>query len=181
MALIFGRTSTGLLVPVLVDASGYLYINTLSTITTLPAISLAANQNIQARNHGYIATVWQKDPMQDGYSDIHAQRVSNLNAGVGTNILNSTTVPSGEFWRIEAISAFNNDNNPTAISIGYSPDGSNSVVLTRVATPGAGIAVCWSGIIHLKPTGYIQAVFTGCIAGDDLYLDLSGVRVDIDL
>src|SRR5512139_2034280 len=89
MPLVFGRTASGLMVPVLVSATGELVVD------SLPAGS-ALIGDVQARNLGWVSATWQKDPMRFGYSGQVVEAVVDNNLDAGDNTVLSTSVPAGE-------------------------------------------------------------------------------------
>lgn len=195
MAIVLGVTSTGLLVAIRVDANGKVSIGELpalpvgtnvigdignvGSVTTLPAISLASNQNVQARGYGWIGGAWQKNPILDGYSGDKTQTVSNLDAAAGSNLLEGDAVPAGEYWRVQSVQA--RDVNSICTNIDLTPlVNSIGLVLHQQASPGAATWVIWTGEIILSEGDKVRADFSGVTLHDDLYLTYHAVRVDID-
>ena len=179
MPLIFGKTSGGVLVPVLVDSDGDISVN--AVVSALPALATGTNVigKIQANSYGLVGGAFQKDPIRLGYSDVKTEQVVDLTASAGTNTLFGSTVPAGEIWVLEAVCAYDLDNAIDRITIwGY--DGGISFVLEDQATVGAGQRVFWTGALTLSEDGKVFTTLTGVTLNDDIYLKFHGRRIDID-
>jgi len=148
-------------------------------ITGLVTVTQTTPSNLTTANHGWINAAWQKQPIMPGYSAIKSEQVVNLNATIGTNTVDSGTVPAGEIWTVNNISVFDNTNNNTSI-YGYAVIGGVGVQIIYKAAPLAGIATLFTGTLILSPGDKLSVVFFGCTAGDDLYLTYCGFMTDID-
>jgi len=113
-----------------------------------------------------------------GYNAPYAERVSNLNAGAGANFLLGTIVPTGEVWVACSLTAYDANNNPTAITLGLF-DNVGSYDLTRRAGPGVNVTIEWNGLAVASAGGKFYAYITGCVAGDDIYLDIVGYKMKL--
>ena len=157
MPLIFGVTSGGVLVPVLVESDGSLPI----------------------AQKGWIGAAWRKNPLLLGYSGDKSEEISDLSASAGTNILTSTSVPAGELWVVEVISGRNKNSAPSQALLQVVVN-SVVVILADKETIAANEYITWSGTITLSQGDTIRAVFFGCTLNDDIYLNYHARRVDID-
>jgi len=157
MPLIFGETASGILVPLLLESDG-----------SLPAIS-----------KGWIGAAWQKNPLLLGYSGDKSELKQIADASAGTNTLSSGTVPAGETWVVEAISARDLDNAITSMLRNINVNG---VVVTLVEqiTVAAAARVFWSGAVTLSYGDYVRAAFYGCTLNDNLEMAYHARRIDID-
>lgn len=61
----------------------------------------AADLNVA--NHGWDGSTWHKQPMGWGYSERHAQYITGAAVGAGDAQADTTAVPAGYVWVIEAI------------------------------------------------------------------------------
>jgi hypothetical protein len=132
-------------------------------------------------NAGYFydGTLWHKIPPPRGVSTSFNLSYSNLNAVAGTNTLDTGSPGSGNVREVEAIDIYNNTNNGTFWGIRIMR-GSVGVYLVQSFTPTAGRSLLWSGRVTLTGAEYIQAIWAGCTAGDDLYMTYHGVDFRID-
>jgi len=113
-----------------------------------------------------------------GYNDRYLEEKSNLNATAGTNVLLSTVVPAGEVWVANSLVGVNATTNPTAIRLGIY-DGATYYTLFEKLTPGSNARVSLNVPMYLKAGDYLFAYFSGCVAGDDLYLDANGYKMKV--
>jgi len=113
-----------------------------------------------------------------GYNAGYAERVSNLNAANGGNILSSTIVPTGEVWVACSLVAFNDSRNPTTIFLGLD-DRTTWYNLTRKAGAGVGLSTEWSGMAVAPAGSRFYAYITGCVAGDHIYLEIVGYKMKL--
>ncbi|MBU2060149.1 MAG: hypothetical protein KKB38_20760, partial [Gammaproteobacteria bacterium] len=142
------------------------------------AVASAIASDVQM--HGYYDGSWQKNPPAWGFSSGWMERQSNLACAAGFNALNSDTVGSGYVYRLHATRAVNTVSAITKISLQVT-DGTTYVPITFVNTPALGEWLLWQGDIVVPPGGYVRAEFVGCKAGDDIYLDLWGYKMSLDL
>jgi hypothetical protein len=142
-------------------------------------VNLAADQNVQARNYGFLGAAWQKQPLIWSYSSRLSERVSNTSAAAGQNTLNSSAIAAGYVAKIEAVEAFNDTTNPTLIRLAVI-GGGNTQVLARVATPGISVPLLLAQTITLAAGDVMRAIFDGCALNDDIYLDIWGYQMKIN-
>lgn len=113
-----------------------------------------------------------------GYHDRYAERVSDLNAAAGTNILQGTAVPAGEVWVIQSIRGVNVNSIPTLVELRV--QSATIMAVLEIATPAAANeSVLWSGAIFIKEADRTSARFEGCVLNDDLYLDIWGYKMKV--
>jgi hypothetical protein len=158
---------SGVWQPVTVDINGYLNVR-------LPYI-----EEIQANSYGWVANNWQKQPMVLGFSDTKSEVVSQLGVPAGNNTLIGSVVPDGEYWNIVAIAAQNtvSKNSQTLV---YVRIGGVDIYLVIVSPSVANQIIIFLGQLLLGPGDTIKTLFTGCVAGDNLYLRYGGMRIDVD-
>lgn len=161
--------STGNVYPVTIDAGGHLQVDMLTSPT------------VNVNNYGWINGAWHKNPLLDGYSRGYSERIINTNAVAGMNTLNSSVVPAGKYWRVQAVEAFNNTSAPTFVTIAATVN-TIPISLLHVATPGLSVSVSWNkGEIGLFPGDTITCYYGGCVIGDNLYLVIHAIEVDTNL
>ncbi len=171
MPLIIGVTAGGVLIPVRVDDDG--------VVSVAPVAGTNEIGKIQARDYGWIGAAWQKNPLLLGYSGDKSQQVFNASATAGTNVLTSSAVPAGEIWIVEAVSARNLNTAPSKLILRATIN-SVIVALEDRQVIVAGEYATWSGAITLSQNDVITASIVGCTLNDDIYLQFSARRIDID-
>jgi len=102
----------------------------------------------------------------------------NQNCSAGLNNLALGPPPDGEAWVIQRIGAININTNPAAIQIstGYS---GNMLPLITSLSPGVGAWVLFGQELHLGEDSIVSADFSGCNAGDDIYLRMTGYIMEL--
>lgn len=128
--------------------------------------------------YGWIGGAWQKQPLLLGYSGDKTQNAT-ASASTGTNTLNGDSVPAGEIWIVQAISANEATNAPSSLEL--------QVVVNGIAIPlftetvfAAGKFSNWSGEVVLSEGDNVRAVYGGSTSGNALSLRYHAVRIDID-
>lgn len=142
-------------------------------------VNLAADQNVQARNYGFLGAAWQKLQLLWGYTDRWAERVSTTAAVAGQNELLSAAVPAGYVYVVQAVSLVNLNNAVTSAVISITT-GSAYPVLTEAAPVAAGIFTKWTGAATLAAGDKVYSRLQGCTLDDDLYLDILGYKMKIN-
>lgn len=155
-------------------------VNLESSDITLNVSEQSPLSDIESQGYGYDGATWRKNALLWGYSDRYAERVSNLNADAGGNILASTVVPAGEVWVIEVISAQDATNNPTSVILQVT-DGSAYPEMARNNSPTSGNNTNWYGRVTLKESDKVSVTINGCTAGDDLYMEVWGFKMKVAL
>jgi hypothetical protein len=90
-----GYVYTGSLwVPLKADASGQL------------AVGMIADQNVQARAHGYFNAAWQKQPLQFGFGAALGQSVVSTDLAAGTNTFNLAAVDANTVFVVTNVAMF---------------------------------------------------------------------------
>jgi hypothetical protein len=171
MPLSFGSDPSKIMLPLQVDANGYLRV-------VLEAGSNLAGE-VSADGYGWIGGDWQKAPLPFGYSGDWSEQVNGTGTG-GADTLLGTQVPAGEIWIVQAIAAVNASAVTTSTVSIYATVNGVNVILNQVATPAAGSYVLWSGAIVLSENDRISALFSNTTGANNIQLRYHAVRVDID-
>jgi hypothetical protein len=129
--------------------------------------------------HGWFSGSWQKAPIPWGFSGQVKHEFKDLNTGAGAVTVSSTTVPAGEIWRLTFV---------TMLCV--SATCTNMWTAQRSATIGLiasqiipPVSAQWySNVVDLVLIEGESMEVNGLnmTAGDTLYLQFSGYRVDID-
>lgn len=145
---------------------------------TLNVAEQSPLSSIQAQGYGWDGSNWRKLPIVWGYSDRWAQRVYVENATAGTNNLNTTDVPAGEVWVLQAM-ASKNENKDVAMD--YTAVFNGTQVKLKVhSLPGVNTWVTLFPIgICLKEGDNARCRFLSCNLNDDLYLDVWGYKMKV--
>lgn len=144
----------------------------------LPVFLAEVGDALDVRIYGYDGTTWQKLPLIWGYTDRWVENIIELNAVAGVNVIQSAAVSVGYVYELNAANTFNN----TSVSGQYLEVVCGAVVIRLNGTVGvaAGTVTPTFPIgIRLKEGDYVRALFTGCVAGDDLYLRIAGVKMKV--
>lgn len=161
------------------DANGYLYVVGTGTAGAIE-VTQDTPGDLLVGQHQYDGTNWRKSNLLWGYNDRWAERATNLNATVGTNNLSTTAVPAGYVYWVAAARMLNNTSAITSYRLELLGDGV-AVPIELLASPAAAESLLWSGGLPLKEDDVVRAIFYGCVAGDDLYLDVWGYMMKIDM
>lgn len=177
--------------PLQLDTNGYIQVSlpdieiievTQDTAGDLLAtVNIATDQNVQARNHGYVAGDWQKDPIRFGFSDQVGEQVVNNNLAAGFNLLKTTAVPSGEVHVIKNISARYAGTVTTVFFIVYHHSQFGDLSLYGTTTVVANTIYDRQTDIVMIEDDYIQLGVFNATLNDDAELNITGYKVDVDL
>jgi hypothetical protein len=123
-------------------------------------------------------TVWRPQNQLFAYRDSYWQQVSNLSPGAGIITLNGTAVPAGEVWVVTNMYARNDTTATSTVALLVTDTVTNFYVDDSLyyALPRS---LRWSGQAVLKATWLARAIFSGVVAGDDLYAWFSGYKFKI--
>lgn len=107
---------------------------------------------------------------------IVTETVKDTNTVAGNVTLNTSAVPSGEIHCISSICAFNIVTSNSAINI-FVFNPSASYNLRRKVTPAIGEEILVQTPIYLTAGCYIKAIFSTCVAGDNIQLHIVGYKL----
>jgi len=134
----------------------------------MPGITDPAEEYFKDGIWGWDGSAWRKLPLVWGYSDHYSQRVYTVNAATGVNALTFTAVPVGEVRVILGMTAYNNTSTITRVEFKVWA-AAIPITLYWEDTPVLQDLVKFYGNVVLKAGNYLQASFSGCTAGDDLW------------
>ncbi len=197
MPLIIGETSGGVLVPIQVDDDGVMSVSAAVSslpalpagdnnignvdVVTLPALPTGTNEigKIQANNYGLVGGSQQKDPLRFGYSAALAETVSDTDLPGTDTTIYTTAVPAGEIHVYTQINFLYIGTPPTRTWVSYYK-GAVLHHLFNVIGPTSLKIYDRQGWWVLEEDDQIACIVEGPTAGDDIFLRVSGFRVDID-
>jgi hypothetical protein len=112
------------------------------------------------------------------YREVLYVQVSTTNASAGTNSLEIQGPGADEVWVIDRVQIFNANHQNTTDSLIWQ-SGSNAILVHTQAAPAAGVSIVLDKVIRLSNDASLRCEFTGCTAGDDLYLRIQGYIMDL--
>jgi hypothetical protein len=145
----------------------------------LATVSLAADQNVQARAYGWISGAWQKNPLLLGFSDTVQQATSTTTLPAGTSAINGEAVPAGEMWLITNMSMRMLSATITVLSLYLVIDGA-AMGIFQQPTPATNVIYDRQGHWALGPGDNVRGVVAGATLNDDFFMEICGIRVDLD-
>jgi len=151
-----------------VDANGYLKVAT------------ASADNFLVGTHGYVSGAWHKSPISLGYSSIVGERIINTNLPAGNSDINSTAVPEGKIHILTNLAYLYIGNTATTLGLGIYRAPTNFTIFVTYS-PVSARYYDRQGWWVLKAGDLCRLSVFGATAGDDLYLDIVGFAVDINL
>ena len=171
--------------PALCDASGNIVAVlgagqvievTQDTAADLKAtVNVAADQNIQARDYGYLSAAWYKQPLQVGVSAALGDVKSNTSLPAGNSNQFNTTVPASTLWHVTHASFLYSGTLPTQIllkaSVGGVSYGINSWLKAALAS---GVTYGYHLDLWLAAGDSMFWFIEGATLNDDFYGSLLG-------
>ena len=127
---------------------------------------------------GWDLTQWRKLPLVFGYTDRWVEQQSDLNADAGTNSLQTVAVPSGYVYRVDCIVTMNVDKVVTQLKRVVGGGVEVEIAVDLAAGAATHISLFPVGL-WLKVGDYVKVYFLDCNAGDDLYLEVWGIKMAI--
>jgi hypothetical protein len=131
-----------------------------------------------SHNHGWVDGEWHKAPLPWGFSAEYGESKYVSYAAAGGNTLTASTVPSGEVWVVETISAADITSPPDTIMIEAFKN-STMIVLLDEDAKGADRYTTWCGRITLAAGDYVRVEISGVTSGDQLYMRVGGYKMKI--
>jgi len=89
----------------------------------------------------------------------------------------SLPVPAGEYWVVTTIAAFDNDSPCTEMIFYNRHDGINVGLHDEIRAFAITDRSTWSGMTVLDVDDVIRVDFPGALAGDDVYVEITGYRM----
>ncbi len=145
---------------------------------TVPVAEQSPITSLYAKQWGYWGGAWRNQPLIWGYTDRILTQVVNASADTGQNNLMLGAVPAGQIWVIEGLAVVNNTSIPTVVRFGVH-DGSSWYWFDAALTPAAATYSFWAGSFRLKTGDSVGTVLMGCTAGDYLFMNVSGYKMQI--
>ncbi len=175
-----------------VDAAGHIQIDVLSTVMDaaaataanqalmITALQLIDNLVVVLGGPGNVRLQVRGEDQLFSYDDVVYETLSNLNAAAGVNSLVSTTPLAGQVHVITSICAHNVDTACTRISVGRLRAAVYYAMENVLPTAPYDMAT-WSGWLPIENGDQIFAWFDGCALNDDIYLDINGFRMTLEV
>jgi len=163
-----GYNPADALTPLEVNASGYLIVT----------IDPANNPLVSA--HGFVNGAWRKSPIPFGYSDVLNSALANLALAAGANNLDSAAVGAGLIWVVTNVSVMYVGTAPTSVSVNVVSGGA-TICLFQQNAPVTATRYDRQGKWVLEATDILRCTVVGATLNDDLYLDVHGYQIAIEL
>ena len=127
---------------------------------------------------GWLASTWVKLAALWGYSDRWNQNLSETCSAAGYVLKQTTAVPAGYVYVLEAVSMVLVNRATTWPSISLS-DGATAVSLNASATLAANTLFFWVGRVTLKAGDYVELYLSGSQSGDTFTAGVWGYKMVI--
>ena len=138
-----------------------------------------ADQNIQARDYGWISGAWQKNPLMPGFSAAGAINYYNGNLPAGSSDQSMDAVPAGEYWKLTLGVMYISTTTITSIRLSAVVN-LVTVPILLVLTPVSARYYPQICDVLMGPADYLSVAVTGATLGDDLIVRGSYWRIDTD-
>ncbi len=141
--------------------------------------ALAADQNVQARLHGYDGSAWRKLPLILGRSALWDENLGGT--ATGTNyIVGSTTVPAGWLFVLSSASIRNNTRNVTSCAFTVKRASGAAVFLAFAATLAQYVPMVVTGQFVLEAGDYLEVSIFSTVTGDAVESGITGYKMQIN-
>jgi len=135
---------------------------------------------INAIQHGYTGSAWQKQGLIWAYYDTWAEDMGGTKSGAGVYMKTSSAIPAGFVYVLQAISILNNSGARGSIAI-HSMGAIDYVTLAYMEAPPAFTPVFFTGEIALKAGDTLYIRQGGCLDGDVLLGGLRGYKMKLNM
>jgi hypothetical protein len=163
---IFGYDGTDYRV-VKVDASGNL------------VAAVLADQNVQARLHGYDGTNWRKLQQVFGYTDRVVEKQTTVSTGAGTTAVDSTAVEAGYVHVISSVAAWHSNVGALFCVLQFY-NGTNYLEQSIAPALAQYTLMSLSLPFVLKASDSLRFYAVALPAGQSVFLSLNGYKMKIN-
>ena len=105
---------------------------------------------------------------------------SSGNPSGADGYLESPGVPAGEYWIVTTVAAMDNTTALTGIEIHNRHNAINYALREEVRAIAIGEYASWGGHTYLDVDDVIRVYYPGCLAGDTVYLQITGYRMTVE-
>ena len=127
---------------------------------------------------GWDGTQWRKLGIIFGYNSTVEGVTTAVSGGSGGDVLESSTVPSGELWILNNVGVIDQNHVPTRITI-YLVRSGEVYPLVSTASISANIWTVWHGKIVMKSGDKVTVYFGGATLDDALKITWLGYKVSL--
>lgn len=128
---------------------------------------------------GWDGDNWRRVPLVWGYSGFSTGEVFNASGAAGANVLQSSAVPAGEIWEVQAIAA--RDETSAITSVIFSVVTSSlTIVLSTQGAFGANVWASWTGKIMIPAGSTVVAQLGGVTLNDDIRMRFHATKMIIN-
>jgi len=143
-------------------------------------VTLPLEEALGARSYQFDGSNWRRSNLLFGYNDRWAEREITTNANAGSNELYCDAVPAGYIYIVQFMLGVNLTSACSYIRLQVT-DGVIYPILAQAISPAAGQYVLWEGSAVLKQGDKALGSFGGCTAGDDIYIDVWGYKMRLNM
>lgn len=131
-------------------------------------------------SHHFDGTEWCKSNLLWGFNGRFAEAASDLNPAGGIAVLNFTAVPEGYVYVLQGVAAKNETRAATYLRIAVT-GGGDTITVNDAPQTVAGHYDFVSTEITMVKDDLVSISFFGTTAGDDLYAQVWGYKMKIDM
>lgn len=164
---------------VLIDASKRLVVAVAALSGNVEVIQDTPGDLLTGVHH-YDGSAWRKSNLLWGYHDIWDENLGGT-ATTTSWAKATSTIPSGEVWVLQAISALNATRDPSNISLYITRASGSTVYLASTNTPGLYRPVLATGNWVLGAGDLAYVYLSGCQADDVILGGIIGYKMDIEM
>ena len=128
----------------------------------------------------YDGSAWRKSNLLWGYNTIWDENLGGTATGA-TYYKDTSTIPAGELWVLQAISARNLTRNPASVFLRIGRASGSVVGLIYTVTPGAGVPVLATGQWVLRTGDVARVYLSGCQVDDVIEAGIVGYKMKLDM
>jgi hypothetical protein len=162
-----------------IDSSGRLIVKGIGSGGAVEVIQDTPD-DLRVGVYGRYSGAWQRQPLQFGFSAQYNEQQGTVNAAAGTNTLTTAAVPANTLRVVTSVLAYN-VNTVAGIIILRTTIGAVSRSLRRAAPGAANRSVDWQGLVYLLAGDTVSTDITGCALNDDIFLDVHGYDMTLNL
>jgi len=130
--------------------------------------------------HGYDGTSWQRLGMLFGYYDRWVEDWAGTVGIAGTYAVNSSAVPAGYIYILQAASLQNNGGARGSIKI-YLRTGGTYVAIGKLVAPGQYDPAIFDGSVVLKAGDFVRGDQESCLVGDGMFGGVWGYKMKLSM
>lgn len=128
---------------------------------------------------GWDGTQWRKLSLVWGFSSRYFEAEKSEDVGAGNITLTFSTVPAGEVWVIQGLTAWSKQADVVRVDFYYYVGGTGERMCIKVLG-AAYTTVALDTPVTLSYNDHLAAVFMGCVALNDVYAVAWGYKMKVE-